>query len=61
LRFSQSLLLTPVNLLVFLQFSPSFAASKYIIKSGAISVNGLAATAFTQFKPGDIMHLNFII
>lgn len=60
-RFSQSLLLTPRSLLVFLQLSPSFAASKHIIKSGAVSINGLAVTAFTQFRPGDIMQLNFVI
>lgn len=61
LRFSQSLLLTPASFLVFLQLSPSFAVSKYIIKSGAVSINGLAITAFTQFRPGDIMQLNFVI
>ena len=60
-RFSQSLLLSPTSLLVFLQLSPSFAASKYIIKSGAVSINGRAVTAFTQFRPGDIMQLNFVI
>lgn len=61
LRFSQSLLLTPASLLVFLQLSPSFGASKHIVKSGAVSINGLAVTALTQFRPGDIMQLNFVI
>lgn len=60
-RFSQSLLLTTASFLVFLQLAPSFAASKYIIKSGAISINGLAITSFTEFKPSDIMQLNVVI
>lgn len=58
LRFSQSLILTPPSFLVFMQVSPSLAASKYLIKSGAVSINGKSVTNFTVFKPGDIMQLN---
>jgi len=61
LKFSQMLLLSPNSLLVFLRLSPSLAASKYITKSGAVSINGLAITTLSKLMPGDIMQLNFII
>lgn len=58
LRFSQSLILTPPSFLVFLRISPSLAASRHLVKSGALSINGLAVTNFTPFRPGDIMQLD---
>jgi len=61
LRFSQSLLLSPINFLVFLGMSSSLAASAYLVKSGAIAINGRVATDFTNFKPGDLMQLNICI
>lgn len=57
-RFSQSLILTPPSFMVFLRISPSLAASKHLVKSGAVSINGSSITNFTVFKPGDIMQLN---
>ena len=61
LRFSQSLILTPPSFLVFLRISPSLSASKYLVKSGGVSINGLSVTNFTTFKPGDMMQLNISI
>lgn len=57
-RFSQVLALAPRGFLVILNVTPSLAAGKYIINSGAVTINGNTATSFSKFIPGDIMQLN---
>ena len=60
-KFSQSLLLAPTNFLILLQLAPSIAASSYIIKSGAVTINGIVANSLTNMMPGDIMQLNTLM
>jgi hypothetical protein len=57
-RFSQSLLLMPASVITFLGFTPSRAAAKHIIRSGIISINGLAAVLSRSLTPGDILQIN---
>jgi hypothetical protein len=57
LRFSQSLMLSPYSILVLLNIVPSLAASKHVISTGAVAINGATITVFSQFLPGDIMQI----
>lgn len=58
-KFSQSLLLMPENIILFLGFAPTQGAAKILIQSGGLSVNGLSSANLNYFvKPGDILQLN---
>ena len=57
-RFGQSLVLVPYCFLVIAKVAPSLAASKHLINSGAVSINGVSTTSFGTFIPGDILQIN---
>jgi hypothetical protein len=40
---------------------PSMAAGNYIVRSGAVTINGLVSGSLSQMRPGDIMQLNITI
>ena len=59
-KFSQSLLLMPENIVLFLGFAPTQAAAKVLIQSGGLLINGLSSAKLNYFvKSGDILQLNF--
>lgn len=58
-RFSQSLLLSPSNILLFLHFAPTISSANSLIKSGNIIINGKQITnIYYGLKVGDIVQLN---
>jgi hypothetical protein len=57
-KFNQSLLLLPQNFIIFLGLAPSQFASKILIQSGCIIINGVSSVKFSTFiKPGDIVQV----
>jgi ribosomal protein S4 len=50
--------LLPQNFIIFLGLAPSQFASKILIQSGCIIINGVSSVKFSTFiKPGDIVQV----
>jgi hypothetical protein len=57
-KFSQSLLLTPSNFLIFLRIAPSQVSAKFLIQSGALVINSYSSANYAYFiMPGDLVQI----
>jgi len=61
-KFSNSVLLSPANILLLLNVVPSLTSARAVIKSGGLLINGQNRTLVLDFiKPGDLLQLNMSV